>query len=338
MSLIGVLLLAFPLAVQAAPPSCLDASFTILPNQRLDFPAPACTDPDAGDTYAVSSFTTPAHGVFGGTLSAPNYTPNAGFHGRDEFTYKVTDNHGEESAAAKVSILIDTAPTCDSSAGTVPMNGRLDVADFPCDDADDSSEFGVFVDDGAHGTVDVNQATGIVTYTPNAGFVGTDSFPYYAEDDFGLRSVLRAMTITVTSPAAAPAPTPVPAPTPPRLFDRTAPAVALKSATKPLKQTLANGLSIVLSSDEAGTATLTLTLDKASARKLGVDRKAKGPVTVGTLKTPVTKGASTVVVKFSAKARKALKSARRVKLLLTAVVADAAGNKATKTLTVTRKQ
>jgi hypothetical protein len=332
-----VLVLAFPAAAHAAPPICPDASLTILPNQQIDFPAPACNDPDAGDTYHTTSFTLPSHGTLGGTLTAPSYTPDPGFHGRDQFTYGVTDNHNEVSPPATVRILVDTAPVCDNSAGTVQSNGRLDVEDFPCDDADDPEEFGVIVDDGAHGRVDINDVTGVVTYIPDAGFVGTDSFPYYAEDDFGLRSAVRTMTIAVTTPpVVAAAPPAILAPLKP--LDRTAPALSLRSVPKSLAQTLAKGLSIVLGTDEAGTATLTLTLDKATARKLGVDRKAKGPVTVGTLKAPVTKGSPIVVVKFSAKARKALKSVRRVKLVLTALVADAAGNSSTKTLTVTLKR
>lgn len=40
---------------------------------------------------------------------------------------------------------------------------------------------------------------GIVHYTPNAGFIGTDSFSYYVEDDVGIRSNLAVVTIYVTN-------------------------------------------------------------------------------------------------------------------------------------------
>jgi hypothetical protein len=120
--------------------------------------------------------------------------------------------------------------------------------------------------------------------------------------------------------------------------DLTAPTVSLRSAAKPLKQTLAKGLAIELTTNENASATLTLTLDKATARKLRVDRKAKGPVTVGTIRSALTAGKATIPIRLSAKARKALKAVKRVKLTLTAVVTDTAGNKTTKTLAVTLKR
>jgi hypothetical protein len=102
--------------------------------------------------------------------------------------------------------------------------------------------------------------------------------------------------------------------------------VTLKNASS--KRTV----SIVVTTSENAAATLTLTVDKATARKLKLSR------TVGTLKAALTKGQSTLAVKLSTKARKALKKLKRVKLTLTAVVTDAAGNKTTKTLAVTLKQ
>ena len=44
-----------------------------------------------------------------------------------------------------------------------------------------------------------------------------------------------------------------------------------------------------------------------------------------------------MVVKLTAKARKALKKVRKVKLLVTVVIQDAAGNSATDTMEVTLK-
>jgi hypothetical protein len=84
--------------------------------------------------------------------------------------------------------------------------------------------------------------------------------------------------------------------------------------------------------NENATATLTLTLDKATARKLHLSRK------LGEIKAALTPGTATIPMKLSAKARKAFKKLKRVNLTLTTFVADAAGNSITKTLAVTLKK
>ena len=101
---------------------------------------------------------------------------------------------------------------------------------------------------------------------------------------------------------------------------------------------LSKGLPIVLTTNENATAQLTLTVDKATARKLKLDRKAKKAVPVGTLKATLTAGSRTLKITLSSKAKRAFKTAKTVKVLVTVVVTDAAGNKTTKTLTTTLKR
>jgi hypothetical protein len=319
------LALAVPATAQAAPPVCPSVEFTMFPGASLGLPAPTCTDPE-GKSFSVSNVTAPAHGTV--SLDARSYTPNTGFHGWDEFTYQVTDADGEISAPAKVRILVDTAPECDDASATVPANGVLVLADLPCDDPNGDAVT-IVVDDPAHGTISFPDNETIV-YTPTPGYSGTDSFPYYAEDEFGLESYLAAtMRIrVVAAPAATPLPGPAatPVPTPPK--DLTAPAVTLAAK----KATLAKGVPVTLSVSENASATLALTLDQKTARRLKLSR------TVGTLKAALTPGTKTLAIKLTAKARKALKAVKRAKLTLTAVVTDTAGNNTTKTLTVRLKR
>lgn len=247
----------------------------------------------------------------------------------DSFTYSITDSVNGPSNLATVTIAVSNRPTCSDSTATTQMNQPLRVSSFPCDDLDESpDEFGVIFDDGSIGTTELDPVTYDVIFTPPAGFVGTATFPYWAEDQFGLESVHRTMTITVTSPPVAtvvstPVPTATPAP-PPK--DMTAPAVTLKNTTK--KQSV----SIELTTNENATAKLTLTLDQKTARKL------KLSPTVGTLKAALKSGASKLTVKLSTKAKRAFKKVKKVKLTLTAVVADTAGNATTKTLAVTLRR
>jgi hypothetical protein len=69
------------------------------------------------------------------------------------------------------------------------------------------------------------------------------------------------------------------------------------------------------------------------ARRTKLDAKAKGPVTVGTASSA--SAAGKVTLQLSAKARKALKKLKKVKLTVTLVATDAAGNRTTRTLSMT---
>src|SRR4051794_12851070 len=115
------LVLAVPAVAQAAPPVCPDASFTMEPGKVLQFPKPVCNDPE-GNSYQVSSVSDPPNGVIGGSPDAGSYTPDAGFHGPDQFTYQVKDSANEVSLPATVHILVDTAPTCADRSFTTQVN------------------------------------------------------------------------------------------------------------------------------------------------------------------------------------------------------------------------
>jgi hypothetical protein len=50
----------------------------------------------------------------------------------------------------------------------------------------------------ANGTATVNAVTGVVTYSPNAGFTGTDTFTYTVQDNLGAVSSPATITVIVT--------------------------------------------------------------------------------------------------------------------------------------------
>ena len=295
-------------AAQADPPYCPDDWLVTSPGERIALAAPPCIDPD-GDTYRIDVVTLPTHGTIAG---GDFYTPATGYHGTDEFRYSAIDSSGEQSEPATVNILIDTAPECADATATVESGEQLALP-FVCDDAD-GDDLNIYVGDPLHGTLDFPDGDAI--YTPAAGYVGHDTVSYDADDRFGLASTVVTLTITVTAPS----------------LDTTPPSLKLMSLPQKLKSALRSGLRLHLTPDERGTASVTLTLARATARKL------KLPVKVGGLKTSVPAGRSTVVVKLTAKARTAIKKLRKVKLLVTVVIRDVAGYSTTKTLKVTLKR
>ena len=141
-----------------------------------------CSDPD-GDTYTVAATMLPAHGTL-----APDgsfYDPAPGFHNVDFFSYQATDSHNEKSAIATITIIVDSAPVCTDGSAATTVDHAVTILDFPCSDVDGASEFALVVFDGRHGKVVVGHPTETVTYLPDPGFAGTDSFGFWAEDDFG---------------------------------------------------------------------------------------------------------------------------------------------------------
>ena len=141
----------------------------------------AVTDPDKG-TAAI---------VAGRVL----YTPKADFNGTDTFAYTVTDGTSTVGAAVTVTVSpVNDAPVAkaDSAKTTVGTAKTLHVLGND-KDKDGDSLVVVLQSQPAHGTASLDVATPKVTYTPVAGYVGQDSFSYYASD-----GVANSATVTVS--------------------------------------------------------------------------------------------------------------------------------------------
>ena len=129
------------------------------------------------------------------------YTSNAGFVGNDSFTYTVDDQYGDPSNIATVAVTVTAAPPpvaksfstpITASAGTpinVLTNVTSDVALVPSSVAVNTAPLG--------GTATVDPTTGAITYTPNASFVGTDTFTYTVADVNGNVSAPATITVNV---------------------------------------------------------------------------------------------------------------------------------------------
>jgi len=325
-------------------PRCPDASLTTRPGVPVALPADPCSHPAGNPNDAVGA-PAPAHGQ----VVDGSYVPEPGFHGVDELTYQVADRvTGERSNVATVRVLVDTAPVCADLALTVEPGQTLALTAFPpCSDPDGDA-LAVATGDPLHGTLARDPTSGAATYTPAPGYTGTDTIAYHAVDAFGLAAggtLTVGVGVPVPDPAppapgppAAPGP-PDPAPAPPD----SAPGLPAPPDTSPPAFTLAaagarqtaGGLRLRLATSEAGVARVTVTLDRATARRLKVARRAGGRVTVASRTTRVRRGSTVVVVRLRAAARRALRHAGRVRLRVTVRLTDAAGNRTVHTATVT---
>ena len=336
-ALSGLVLLIVPAPAQALPPACPNASLSTTPGQRIALAASPCTDPES-DPYTLAVVTQPVHGTIVPDNGTNYYTPAPGYHGLDQFTYQATVSPTEQSNVATVQILIDTAPTCTDTSATVQTGTTLTLSAIPCDDAD-GDNFDVFLGDPQHRHFSISRQAGSKRSTrPRPAMSAPTPSPIRRRTPSVELSAVRALTITVTAPPPPPPPASTPSSAASAPKDTTPPNVALISAVKNLRTALSKGLRLVLTTSEGGTASVTLKIDRATSRSFKLNLKAKGPVKVGSLQTTLVPGRSTVTVKLTAKARKAIKKVHKVKLLVTVLITDAAGNSATRTMTVTLKR
>ncbi|MCU7906143.1 MAG: autotransporter domain-containing protein [Candidatus Thiodiazotropha sp. (ex Epidulcina cf. delphinae)] len=150
---------------------------------------------DTGTGIGVSSLGIASNGTVvdngDGTLT---YMPNTDFAGVDGFTYTITD----------VLSAPDTATVIVTVTATAPVTNAVD--DTAATDMDKAVSIDVLANDAGSGIsvssvgsstngMAVNNGDGTITYTPNTGFEGTDSFAYTIIDASGATDTA---TVTVS--------------------------------------------------------------------------------------------------------------------------------------------
>ena len=139
--------------------------------------------------------TQPAHGSVTWDGAEFTYTPDAGWSGRDSFTYTVTD--GTTTLTRTVRVLV--TPTGADDEGSTPVDTVLTVAAADGVLANDVGSLEVESHTQPdHGSVEVED-DGSWVYTPPEGWSGRTTFTYTAGD--GTSSVTRTVTVTVTPTA-----------------------------------------------------------------------------------------------------------------------------------------
>lgn len=141
--------------------------------------------------YALA--TQAAHGTV--TVTAGGswiYTPDAGFHGADSFTFIVSDG---TSTSTPARVALTVTPVYDPPTGNPASASGDEDQDISGQLTGDGDDLTYTLDSSpAHGTLIVDP-TGSWTYTPDPDFNGADSFTYTVDDG---RSVSAPVTVTVT--------------------------------------------------------------------------------------------------------------------------------------------
>ena len=167
-------------------------------------------DSDGGDggTLSVSAFDSSSSE--GGSVSSNGdgtfeYTPPPDFNGDDSFTYTVSDTFTTAVGTVTIEVTaVNDDPVAADDLDLVIENTPLvtvNVLDNDSDVEGDSLSVAAGDPDADHGIV-VNNGDGTFTYTPEAEYLGPDSFDYTVEDgNGGSDSGTVFLTVAVTGTA-----------------------------------------------------------------------------------------------------------------------------------------
>jgi len=187
-------------AVANRAPHAEDDTATTTAGHAVDIDVLGNDDDPEGQQLSVSGNTDASHGTATCDSSGCGYTPAGGFTGTDTFTYTVADTFGAtDTATVTVTVAPLQAPHAVDDSATTP-SGTAVLTHVLGNDSDPASETITVTGhtNGAHGSVSCTASS--CTYTPTAGFVGSDSYTYTIKNTDGL-SDAATVTVTVTNRA-----------------------------------------------------------------------------------------------------------------------------------------
>ena len=174
------------------PPSPVDDSYSTDEDVALNVGAPGvlANDTDAdGDPLTAAVLGAPAHGYLDlAADGAFTYTPVANYHGGDSFTYWALDGNGGRTRAEVTISVAEVNDTPVAVDDTVAANEGV-TTQIPVlandTDADRDTLAVTEVSTPAHGAAALLPLANLVSYVPDAGFTGTDTFTYTVADGQG---------------------------------------------------------------------------------------------------------------------------------------------------------
>jgi VCBS repeat-containing protein len=161
-------------------------------------------DAPAGSTLTITAVT---QGNHGGTVALAadnktvNYTPASSFQGTENFTYTISDGHGNTSTGT-VNMTVNGPPTANNDNPTTVFQGT-NTLDVLANDVSGTTPPGTLtIDSGSltqptHGTVSVSTDGKKIIYTPTGSYTGTDSFTYKAKGTDNQLSQAATVSFTV---------------------------------------------------------------------------------------------------------------------------------------------
>ena len=171
----------------------------------------ADTDAD-GDWLEFQIVSEPRYGMLSGIAPDLIYMPDAEFYGQDSFAFMASDIFGSSSTATVTGTVnpVNDMPTADDDSSSTAQDTPVSIYVLE-NDEDVEAEYLSIASASDPQKGSAAPGDGLVTYSPDPGFSGTDPFTYTVSDGQGGTA---SATVTVTVAVSAPAPVPEPAPQP----------------------------------------------------------------------------------------------------------------------------
>jgi hypothetical protein len=196
------------------PPTATDDTATVAEDSAATPIAVLGNDsiaPDAGETLSITAVTPGSQGgvvtITGGGTGL-TYGPAVDFFGTETFTYTIADGRGgSDTATVTMTVTsVNDDPTAADDTAAVDRNAGATTISVLANDST-APETGetlaiAAVTQGSHGgVVTITGGGTTISYTPPAGFVGTETFTYTVDDGHGGTDVA-TVTVTITDPGA----------------------------------------------------------------------------------------------------------------------------------------
>lgn len=185
------------------PPEAGDDTATVAEGGNVNI-AVLENDTDAdGDPLTITDVADPDGGTAIVDGDEITYTPDDGFTGEDTFVYTISDgNGGTDTATVTVDVIPNTPPVAVDDTASINAGETANIAVLANDSDEDGDPLTITgVTDPSDGTVVVDGDD--ITYTPDDGFVGTDSFNYTIDDGRG-GTATATVDVVVTDPNTPP--------------------------------------------------------------------------------------------------------------------------------------
>ena len=137
----------------------------------------------AGKALTYPEISEPKSGTLSGTAPNLTYMPNPGFSGNDRFTFKANDGQNDSNTATMEITVLEpnVPPVADDLQVTIDEGRSISINLSASDENGDNLTYTVG-GDGHAGSGTLSGTAPNLIYTPNAGFMGEDTFTYNAND------------------------------------------------------------------------------------------------------------------------------------------------------------
>jgi hypothetical protein len=263
---------------------------------------PNCSDPDLTWPPHMEVVTQPSHGSIVVRGPVLDYTADPDASGPDSFSYRMTSDLGVSNVVTQtVDITPNAAPVCALVTTSTPRDTPVEVS-LSCSDADGDELEVAVTGVPAHGTL-TPLVDGTVTYSPEVGYDGTDTFTFEAAD-FARSSGPTTVKVAVT--------------------ENDAPVITVSVEDQSPARAARRGLLAGMYASEPVTADVVVRVPARVARRLDL-----GTRVIGTL-TDDAKDLTRLTVPLTRRAERAVRDVRRLPLRVTVTATDEWGNATTK--------